>query len=111
VSTERVFARLAGTLRPTLLLLAGVEPGVFADFPANSYIFESLGEADLQPSTLAGSAATDVTGGMADKVSHAMAMARAVPGLEVRIFSGAAPGAVQAALSGGPIGTLVLPNR
>jgi isopentenyl phosphate kinase len=110
VSTEHVFARLAGTLRPTRLLLAGLEPGVFADYPANTRIFETLREADLRPNSLAGSAATDVTGGMADKVRHAMAMARAVPGLEVRIFSGAEPGAVQAALSGKPVGTLVVPD-
>jgi isopentenyl phosphate kinase len=110
VSTERVFARLAIALRPTHLLLAGVEAGVFADYPANTRIFQKLREADLRPSTLAGSAATDVTGGMADKVRHAMAMARAVPGLEVRIFSGLEPGAVQAALSGEPIGTLIVPD-
>lgn len=110
VSTERVFARLAEALRPTHLLLAGVDAGVFADYPANTRIFETLHEADLRPSTLAGSAATDVTGGMADKVRHAMAMARVLPGLEVRIFSGVEPGAVQAALSGRPIGTLVVPD-
>jgi len=110
VSTERVFARLAFTLRPTHLLLAGVEAGVFADYPANTRIFQKLSEADLRPSTLAGSAATDVTGGMAEKVRHAMAMARALPGLEVRIFSGLEPGAVQAALSGEPIGTLIVPD-
>jgi isopentenyl phosphate kinase len=111
VSTERVFARLAIALRPTHLLLAGVEPGVFADYPANTRVFETLSEADLHPSTLARAATTDVTGGMADKVRHAMAMARAVPGLEVRIFSGVEPGAVQAALSGKPIGTLVVPDQ
>jgi len=110
VSTERVFARLAGALRPTHLLLAGVEPGVFADFPVNTRLLEKLCESDLRPRTLAGSAATDVTGGMADKVRHALAMARAVPGLEVRIFSGVEAGAVQAALSGRPMGTLVVPD-
>jgi isopentenyl phosphate kinase len=110
VSTERVFARLASALRPTHLLLAGVEPGVFADHPANTCLFKKLGEKDLRPGSLAGSAATDVTGGMADKVRQAIAMARAVPGLEVRIFSGMEPGAVQAALSGKPIGTLIVPD-
>jgi isopentenyl phosphate kinase len=110
ISTERVFARLAQALQPTHLLLAGVDRGVFADFPANTRIFDRLREADLGPATLTGSAATDVTGGMADKVRHAMAMARAAPGLEVRIFSGMEPGAVQAALLGIQIGTLVVPD-
>jgi isopentenyl phosphate kinase len=111
VSTERVFARMANALHPSHLLLAGVEPGVFADYPANTRVFDRLRGADLGPTTLAGPAATDVTGGMADKVRHAMAMARALPGLQVRIFSGVEPGAVQAALSGEPIGTLVVPNQ
>jgi isopentenyl phosphate kinase len=111
ISTESVFARLADALHPTHLLLAGIEPGVFADYPANTRVFDRLREADLHQTPLAGSAATDVTGGMADKVRHAMAMARAVPGLQVRIFSGVEPGAVQAALSGEPIGTLVIPDR
>ena len=110
VSTERVFARLAQSLRPTHLLLAGVDRGVFADYPENTRIYDQLRESDLHPSTITGSAATDVTGGMADKVRHALAMAREVPGLQVRIFSGAEPGAIQAALSGEPIGTLILPD-
>ena len=108
VSTERVFSRLGPTLRPTCLLLAGVDAGVFADYPANTRLFETLRPSDLQPATLTGSAATDVTGGMADKVAHALALARAVSGLEVRIFSGAEPGAIRAALLGEPIGTLLL---
>jgi isopentenyl phosphate kinase len=110
VSTERVFARLATTLRPTHLLLAGVDRGVFADYPQNTRIFDRLGESDLRPSTIAGSAATDVTGGMADKVRQALAMARAVPGLQVRVFSGTEPGAIQAALAGEPVGTLIVPE-
>ncbi len=110
VSTERVFARLAETLRPTHLLLAGVDRGVFADYPQNTRIFDRLGETDLRPSRVTGSAATDVTGGMADKVRHALAMARAVPGLQVRVFSGAEPGAIRAALTGEPVGTLIVPE-
>jgi isopentenyl phosphate kinase len=108
VSTERVFARLAENLRPDCLLLAGVDRGVFSDYPENTRVFDRLGESDLRPSTVTGSAATDVTGGMADKVRHALAMARAVPGLQVRVFSGAEPGAIQAALMGEPIGTLIV---
>jgi hypothetical protein len=44
---------------------------------------------------------------MADKVLQALALAAAVPGLEVRIFSGESPGAVRDALLGGAPGTLV----
>ena len=108
ISTERVFTRLSAVLHPTRLLLAGVDAGVYADYPANTHVFETLRPSDLQPATVTGSAATDVTGGMADKVAHALAMARAVPGLEVRIFSGAEPGAIRAVLLGEPIGTRLL---
>lgn len=110
VSTERVFARLADSLHPTHLLLAGVEPGVFADYPANTRIFDRLRESDLLPSTVTGSSATDVTGGMADKVRHALAVARGGAGLQVRIFSGAEAGSIRAALAGEPLGTLILPD-
>ncbi|MBM3121022.1 MAG: isopentenyl phosphate kinase family protein [Chloroflexi bacterium] len=108
ISTERVFTRLSAPLHPTRLLLAGVDAGVFADYPKNTRLFETLRPSDLQPATVTGSAATDVTGGMADKVAHALAMARAVPGLEVRILSGAEVGAIRAVLLGEPIGTLLL---
>ena len=110
ISTERVFARLADSLRPTHLLLAGVDRGVFADYPQNKRIFDRLRESDLRPLTITGSAATDVTGGMADKVRQALAMARAVPGLQVRVFSGAEPGAIQSALTGETVGTLIVPE-
>ncbi len=109
VSTERVFGYLAPRLRPTRLLFAGVDAGVFADFPANTRLYPVLNEAELAHSTVSGSAATDVTGGMADKVRQAMALAHLLPGLEVRIFSGEVPGTVARALAGEPVGTLVRP--
>jgi len=37
-------------------------------------------------------------------------MVRAVPGLQVRVFSGAEPVAIQAALAGEPVGTLIVPE-
>ena len=42
---------------------------------------------------------------MASKVRQALDWAQAVPGLEVRIFSAAAPGSLLAALLGEPLGT------
>ncbi len=109
VSTERVFAHLAPRLRPTRLLFAGVDAGVFADFPANTQLYPVVTEAELARSTIRGSAATDVTGGMADKVRQAVALVKLLPGLEVRIFSGEEPGGVTRALAGEPVGTLVRP--
>ena len=107
ISTERVFAFLAPHLRPRRMLLAGLDPGVYARFPEDRTVLSTLREADLERVQLAGAEATDVTGGMADKVRHALGMARLVPGLEVRIFSGEQPGAVAEALQGGAPGTLI----
>jgi isopentenyl phosphate kinase len=36
LSTEDLFTYLAGLLHPEQILLAGNEPGVWADFPKNS---------------------------------------------------------------------------
>jgi isopentenyl phosphate kinase len=107
VSTEKVFAFLARTLRPARVLIAGVEPGVFADFPQNRRLLDVLTPNDLSGIHLGGAKSTDVTGGMADKVAQAFLVAEAVPGVEVRIFSGIEPGAVRRALSGEPEGTLI----
>jgi isopentenyl phosphate kinase len=107
ISTEKVFAFLAPRLHPSRVLLAGIERGVYADFPRRKEVLPSLTKEDLGRIFLGGSSDTDVTGGMADKVELALALAAAVPGLEVRIFSGEVPGDVRAALSGAAPGTLL----
>lgn len=109
VSTERVFAYLAGPLRPTRLLLAGIEPGVFADFPERTRLMPELREAVLDTIRLQGASETDVTGGMAAKVRDALTMTHTLPDLEVYIFSGEAPGAVRDALLGSSPGTRLVP--
>jgi len=106
VSTERVFAALALVLMPDRVLLAGADEGVYADYPERTQLLDTLGEEDLDRIQLAGAETEDVTGGMADKVYHAMALASLLPGCEVRIFSGSS-GKVSAALKGEAVGTLV----
>jgi isopentenyl phosphate kinase len=107
ISTERVMAYLAPIFRPSRVLMAGVEPGVFADFPENRRLVEVLTPTSLEEIRIGGARSTDVTGGMADKVAQAFALAEAVPGVEVRIFSGLEPGAVRQAVAGTAMGTLV----
>lgn len=109
VSTERVFAYLARELQPTRLLLAGVEAGVYADFPSATRVLPVITEKDLSGATLGEAMATDVTGGMADKVRQALAVAHSLPAIEIRIFSGAEPGNVCRALAGEALGTSVRP--
>ncbi len=107
LSTEQVLSHLAFPLKPTHLLLAGRDPGVYADYPATENVLERISEEDLARHPLEGSEATDVTGGMAEKVREALALSRRLPDLEIRIFSAEEPGSLKQALAGKPLGTLV----
>ncbi len=107
VSTEKVFAYMASQIRPNRILLAGLDPGVYLDFPNSEEIFDTLTEEDLPKITFTHTDTPDVTGGMWSKVQEALAFAREYPGLEVRIFSGEEPGAIADALLDGRPGTLI----
>ncbi len=107
LSTEDLFAHLSRQLLPQRILLAGLEEGVWADFPACTKLIpeitpESLPE--IAPA-LSGSSGTDVTGGMASKVHQSLALAQEIPGLEIFIFSGVTAGQVGQALLGSRSGT------
>jgi isopentenyl phosphate kinase len=107
VSTEKVFAYMASHLRPQRILLAGLEPGVYANYPESEEIFAVVTEGDVSTIQFKKIEAPDVTGGMWSKVQEALAIAREYPGLEVRIFSGEEPGTVANALLDGKPGTLI----
>ena len=109
LSTEDLFSYLAEQLQPRRILLAGIEAGVWADFPNCTHLIEEITPAnwaDLS-ATVGGSAATDVTGGMASKVRQSLELVRLIPNLEVFIFSGETPGAVEQALRGDQPGTRI----
>jgi len=109
LSTEDLFAYLAGYLPPDRILLAGLEEGVWEDYPKCTRLIPTITPAslpDILPS-LGGSDATDVTGGMLSKVQQSLALVQKHPGLHVQVFSGAAPGNLQRALTGEPIGTVL----
>jgi isopentenyl phosphate kinase len=108
LSTEDLFFHLAGLLRPQRILLAGIEPGVWADFPACTRLVEAI--TPHHKPALSGSAATDVTGGMESKVAQMLALIQASPDLEAVIFSGMRPGALIEALGGGAPGTVLRYN-
>ena len=110
VSTEEIFAFLAPLLRPARVLIAGVEAGVWADYPARTRVVPEITPASFAAvlPALHGSAAADVTGGMAAKVREMLALAESVPGLEVLIFDGRDAGQVQAALLGASPGTRIV---
>jgi isopentenyl phosphate kinase len=109
LSTEDIFGYLAGALKPQRILLAGLEEGVYADYPANSQLLTEVTPASPGSwrASLGGSAATDVTGGMASKVAQMLELVEQLPGLQVSIFSGQPSGAVKKALLGAEPGTKI----
>ena len=107
VSTEKIFAYMARHLRPQRILLAGLDPGVYMNYPDSEEIFATVTLDDVATIQFAEAEAPDVTGGMWSKVQEALALAQDYPGLEVRIFSGDEPGAVLHALLDGTPGTLI----
>lgn len=109
LSTEDLFTHLAHHLSPDQILFAGNQPGVWGNFPDNTSLLPEITPGSLREieSGLRGSAAMDVTGGMADKVRQALALVEEFPGLKASIFSGEIPGNVQRALLGEAMGTTI----
>lgn len=108
LSTERVLRQLASSLRPKRILLAGIEQGVYADYPAREQLLSELTQAMLPEIRLETAESTDVTGGMEHKVQEAFKLAHAEGHPEVRIFSGETSGNVQAAVLGYALGTRIV---
>jgi isopentenyl phosphate kinase len=113
LSTEDLFAHLARQLHPQRILLAGLEAGVWADFPARIHLLAEITPQSLvrQASALGGATGTDVTGGMYSKVTGMLALVEQVPDLEIAIFSGEQPGNVLQALQGKNPGTCLHSSR
>lgn len=108
-STEDIFTYLALLLKPQRILLAGLEEGVWADYPTCTQLVEEITPQNLEAvaPALAGSTATDVTGGMETKVRQMLALVEQISGLEVLIFSGQVLDSVRKTLLGGRIGTVI----
>ncbi len=105
VSTEELFAYLAPRLRPERILLAGEVAGVMTADPArdpNARLIPRVTPATLPEiaNRLGASRGTDVTGGMAAKVSEMAALLQTAPTINViHILSGLEPGLVRKALT------------
>jgi isopentenyl phosphate kinase len=109
LSTEDLFDYLARLLNPRWILLAGLEEGVWADFPVRKEI-----AAKITPESYAGikqrvgaGLGQDVTGGMESKVELMIELVRSMPGIRAQIFSGEKSGNLTKALEGETVGTLI----
>jgi isopentenyl phosphate kinase len=109
LSTEDLFAYLAHQIRPQRILLAGLEDGVWADFPSCEHLLREITPGSITQLTPSLGAATgiDVTGGMYTKVTGMLSLVEEIPDLEILIFSGERPGNLRRALLGENPGTLL----
>jgi isopentenyl phosphate kinase len=112
LSTEDLFIHLARQLTPQRILLAGLEDGVWADFPACTRLIERITPRSFASARqlIGGSASVDVTGGMLQKVESMLSLSEENTCLETLIFSGLSAGTLQAALLGARPGTTLAAN-
>jgi isopentenyl phosphate kinase len=109
LSTESLMIHLARRLRPRRILLAGLEEGVWADFPKRQTLIQKISPANYNSlsAKIGGSQGTDVTGGMRMKVEEMLAVVNDVEGLTVQIFSGEKRGNLAKALAEAALGTMI----
>lgn len=108
LSTEELFMYLAVQLHPRRILLAGLN-SVCSDFPVCQQTIDLITDENFQYylPILGGSASTDVTGGMVQKVTHMLNLTHQVPGLEIQIFSSSQQGVLLEVLKGKNNGTII----
>jgi len=109
LSTEDLFAHLARPLFPDRILLAGLEAGVWEDFPARTLLVNEIKPHvyEKMRGSVGQSASADVTGGMAAKVEQMLELVHELPGLTAQIFSAEEDGNLARALAGERVGTLI----
>ncbi len=110
LSTEALFQELAEKFKPDLILLAGIEEGVWDDYKKKGKILRSISPSSYQTflPKITSANASDVTGGMESKVKIMMKLIKKYPEIQARIFSGDQPGNIYKALMGQKVGTLLI---
>lgn len=113
LSTEDLFAYLARHLHPDRILLAGIDEGIYSDYPKNSQVLKVISNSEykLLSGTVQGSKSTDVTGGMRSKVDIMMRLLARRQVNSVSIFSGLKKGTILDALSGSFPGTTLTRSK
>ncbi|MFN2159658.1 MAG: isopentenyl phosphate kinase [Anaerolineales bacterium] len=109
LSTEDLFYHLTLHMHPGRILLAGVEPGVWGDYPANTRVLDVITPEKyaVLDTKILGSNAVDVTGGMSSKVKQNLDLVAKIQDLQVLIFSGLESGSISKALLGEMHGTII----
>jgi isopentenyl phosphate kinase len=101
VSTETVLGALAKKFKAKRIIIASKEDGVWRDFPQNTALVGEISAQNFAEvrACLAGSSATDVTGGMLSKVESLLLLARKTKA-EIIIINGLVPGRLRDAMLG-----------
>lgn len=109
LSTEALMFYLARQLKPSRILLAGLEAAVWADFPARRQRVQKVTPKtyDSIAGKVGGSRGADVTGGMKSKVEEMLRLVEEIPQITVQIFSGEESKNLGKALLGEQPGTLL----
>lgn len=105
LSTEELFLHLATELNPAKVLIAGIEKGVYSDFPQNEELIPLIrpDNYDKLKFNITEAVNPDVTGGMVAKVKALLELIEAQPSIKALIFSGEEPGFVYQALLDQPV--------
>ena len=109
LSTEDLFLHLCETFQGSKqILLAGLEEGVWKDYPNNAELISFISAKESDNSDyIKSSASPDVTGGMAEKVRLMKKIIKEEKAESALIFSGETPGNLSRVLSGEIIGTFI----
>jgi len=110
LSTEDIFIILAENFHPSKILLAGIEPFIWEDFPENKKPIKRITTRSFEEfrSKLHGSSSIDVTGGMLEKVRIMIELLKKHPSTKISIFSGLTPDCLIHEFKNEPTGTLII---
>ena len=108
-STEELFSRLISTVKPDQILLAGIDAGVYQDYPKNQKLISHITPQSFDKTSmrLENSSATDVTGGMASKIVGMLEIIKENPDTKIQVFSGENDLNISKALAGERVGTII----
>jgi isopentenyl phosphate kinase len=108
-STEELFLPLADHLHPQKILIAGIEEGVWQDFPnCQQVVKEITHDSDiLKTKRIGPSRSIDVTGGMLEKVNLMQQLTSKHRQMLASIFSGLVPHNLTRCLIGEELGTTI----
>lgn len=109
LSTEDVFLYLADKFKPKKILLAGIEPYIWSDYPDKKIPIKKITTNNFMEiqTKIGHSSSIDVTGGMIEKVRLMLGLVNKLPDTTVSIFSGHSPDCLLREIKGESIGTTI----